>query len=486
LATATNALLDNWVDQGSVGFASNAINYTSVFKVGSTYYLLGNQQNSGIGDIYMYSSTNKTTWSIANGGNPVLHHSVVGSDWNYCLYNTTVQEVGGTLHLLVEGATSTNVTSQGYASSTLPTPNFDTNLTRLLGSGSDITVGAAPDLRYVPDRSAFIAFYMADFNGGVCRIVASTALLSSNLTLAASWVPAANFEFSNATICLGDTFLTDLTGLDKAHNLMLAYNWNQGIAPDGGNWQAYNDLTLDEFYDAITSTADFFRVATNQTRISGREFELFGPDFLDSTLLAPYIQLKGGALYFPMGINANDGTSAFFRIGSGYAKTDTSPRNTFFLGSSERLALNPFGLLVNTTGAAALADRTTDLQTTDYNLTAGGHLTLQAAGGDVGIGPAVPVSKLTVDGAISNGVTTASNSDNRGKITLSAGTGSYTFTQGPGVAGIWTTAPICIIQDDTTMANIATSTKTVTTSTLTITGAVGLTDTYSYICWPGN
>jgi hypothetical protein len=108
------------------------------------------------------------------------------------------------------------------------------------------------------------------------------------------------------------------------------------------------------------------------------------------------------------------------------------------------------------------------------------------SGGNVGIGTTSPTSKLTVAGAISNGVTTATNSDNRGHITLVAGTGSYTFTQGPGVAGIWTTAPVCLIQDDTTLANLATSTKTVTNTALTITGSVGTTDVYSYICWPGN
>jgi hypothetical protein len=106
--------------------------------------------------------------------------------------------------------------------------------------------------------------------------------------------------------------------------------------------------------------------------------------------------------------------------------------------------------------------------------------------GNVGIGTTNPTSKLTVAGAISDGVTTATNSDNRGHLTLVAGTATYTFTQGPGVAGIWTTAPVCIIQDDTTLTNLATSTKTVTNTDLTITGAVGTTDTYSYICWPGN
>ena len=116
----------------------------------------------------------------------------------------------------------------------------------------------------------------------------------------------------------------------------------------------------------------------------------------------------------------------------------------------------------------------------------GPNLILNGCSGNVGIGTTAPSSKLTVNGAISNGVTTATASDNRGFITLVAGTGSHTFTQGPGVAGIWTTAPVCIIQDNTVLANIATSTITVTNTSLTITGSVGTTDTYTYICWPGN
>jgi hypothetical protein len=92
---------------------------------------------------------------------------------------------------------------------------------------------------------------------------------------------------------------------------------------------------------------------------------------------------------------------------------------------------------------------------------------------------------ITFPGVIINGLPTTTNTDQRGKITLSSGTGSYTFTQGR-ISGAWTTAPICIIQDDTTMANISTSTKAVTTSSLTITGSVGTGDTYSYHCDFGN
>lgn len=103
----------------------------------------------------------------------------------------------------------------------------------------------------------------------------------------------------------------------------------------------------------------------------------------------------------------------------------------------------------------------------------------------VAIGATAPSSALTVNGAISNGVTTATNNDNRGKITLVAGTGAYTFTQGPGSGGVWTTAPICVVSS--TAASPVEAQVTTTPSTLTITVPGGSnTDTYNYICWPGN
>jgi hypothetical protein len=86
---------------------------------------------------------------------------------------------------------------------------------------------------------------------------------------------------------------------------------------------------------------------------------------------------------------------------------------------------------------------------------------------------------------IYTGTTTATNQDNRGSLTLVAGTKSYTFTQGNGVAGVWTTAPICQVQDQV-FANQGNTTLTVTASTLTIANATNTTDTYTYLCWPGN
>ena len=329
LATATNGLLDNWTDIAWDLFSGvNVINYTYVFKSGSTYYLLGNQQNSGIGDIYMYSSTNKTTWSIANGGNPVLHHSVTTTDWNYHLFNTTATVVGGTVHLFVEGMPLGGgglYGSLAYSSSSvasLPNADFDTDLSvifdGLVGEGMYF---ACPDLQYIPDRSALMA--MIVFNSPSPRTIIYTALTSSNLKLPASWTAAKNFEFSHATINLADPDFVDLTGLGKTHSLMLAYNYNQGIAPDGGNWQAYSDLTLNQFYDAITDTASLFRAAANKVRFSGSEFAVYGEGMVKPVILyspidkALYLHPAGGILLSPDTLIGADNKNTYIAGGGG-------------------------------------------------------------------------------------------------------------------------------------------------------------------------
>lgn len=94
---------------------------------------------------------------------------------------------------------------------------------------------------------------------------------------------------------------------------------------------------------------------------------------------------------------------------------------------------------------------------------------------------------ITIPAPVINGTATSTNTDERGKLTLVSGTASYTFHQGPGTAGVWTTAPVCQIQDDTNFSHfVNTSTFTETTSTLTIGNATNTTDTYSYICKFGN
>jgi len=78
-------------------------------------------------------------------------------------------------------------------------------------------------------------------------------------------------------------------------------------------------------------------------------------------------------------------------VSHGYAKTDTSERDTAFLGSNEAYAAHPFGLRINVVGAANLSNRKVYIGTMDDAVAWGGSLILQPyASGHVGIGTNTP------------------------------------------------------------------------------------------------
>jgi hypothetical protein len=92
-------------------------------------------------------------------------------------------------------------------------------------------------------------------------------------------------------------------------------------------------------------------------------------------------------------------------------------------------------------------------------------LVLENAGGSGNISP------VRVVGTLKTG--SSSGTDLAGVMTASSGTATYSFT------GTYSTAPVCMVQDDTTISNLLT--KTVSTTTLTAT-TVGASDNVSYIC----
>jgi len=104
---------------------------------------------------------------------------------------------------------------------------------------------------------------------------------------------------------------------------------------------------------------------------------------------------------------------------------------------------------------------------TNQGITIGG-----TTSGAAGIGVTATGGTLIAGaGGIETG--TASNTDLAGILTADTGTATYTFS------GTYTSAPVCIVQDDTTIASLLT--KTVSTTTLTVT-TTGATDQVSYIC----
>ena len=89
-----------------------------------------------------------------------------------------------------------------------------------------------------------------------------------------------------------------------------------------------------------------------------------------------------------------------FHISTGYAKTDTTNRYTYFMSSNDTAGSNPFGALFSIQGAASLANRLFDITTTDYNSAWGGNLILQKWGGKLGIGTqtTVPTALVMIAG----------------------------------------------------------------------------------------
>lgn len=101
------------------------------------------------------------------------------------------------------------------------------------------------------------------------------------------------------------------------------------------------------------------------------------------------------------------------------------------------------------------------------NVAAGANIVVATVSGTATVST-IATPKFT---AVSSGV--SGNTDLVGVITASAGTATYSFS------GVYTSAPVCVVQDDTTIASLLT--KTVTTTALTVT-TTGTTDHVSYIC----
>jgi hypothetical protein len=195
----------------------------------------------------------------------------------------------------------------------------------------------------------------------------------------------------------------------------------------------------------------------------------------------------GGACF---GLMKGDGTCAAAPAGTIVGTTDTqvltnktitSPTMTGTVtlsvtGSTQCLQVNSSGILSGTGsacgaggGSGTVSGQTSGvlpLATGATSLTAPSHFT------DNGTttGTTLPFA-VSAAGSTSIATSTASNTDLAGQITLSSGSGSYTFT------GTYTSAPICVVSDT---SGLNAARPTITTTTLTINGTGS--DVVNYIC----
>lgn len=256
--TATNSMLDNWSLPGTAlnvhGF------FPTVFKIGTTYYMfLKNRGGTApadfnAGDIYLYTSTNKTTWTVMNGGAPAITHSATTTDWRNKIYNVAVAVVGTRLHILCDGWAASgayaNNYQAGYASADISSPTFT------LPSTPTFSNAANPDMMYVPEKNAFLVafndlFYLP---GGVYRSYMHFAKgsLTTDLLNPLAWEQSPWQASSLADLSLdGPHYPSDFSIAftpGKAYPMTMTYCYDQAHG-----YQAYAPLvhTPLELFEAI-------------------------------------------------------------------------------------------------------------------------------------------------------------------------------------------------------------------------------------------
>jgi hypothetical protein len=243
----------------------NAVQYPYVLKEGSTYYLFARKLIPVDNGIYLWQSSNKTTWTIMNGGNPVLTNSTDPTSQYYNIWNVAVVVVNGVWHMFMESGKSLDQhdVGLGYSYSTLNDMNWDTHRT----AGKVIDKGGSPYAIYIPDRNSILLLC------GVLNTYWDTkaffADTSDNLALSASWHESQYFTISYPNMHTCDPHMAVTDGA-KEYNIIIQYYYNQSSV-----YQTYSSLSLNSFFDAIQNGASIIKTDAIEAK-SSNGLNLFG------------------------------------------------------------------------------------------------------------------------------------------------------------------------------------------------------------------
>ena len=177
-----------------------------------------------------------------NNGNPIYTHSSTPSDWDYEIFNPAIEIVNGTWYMVLEGKTDSSSFHTGYAYSDLNELNWSAHRSM----NYIIDNSGNPFLQYVPDRNALLDI-SGDISTGTWRITCWYTSLSDTLSDSSSWLACSNFMLSQSGIHLADPTMIVTNGT-KTHNIIFQYGYDQASI-----YQAYSDLSLDAFYDTVTT-----------------------------------------------------------------------------------------------------------------------------------------------------------------------------------------------------------------------------------------
>jgi hypothetical protein len=272
-----------------------------VLKFGNTYYLWV----AGVADsnIYLYKSTDKTTFSIMNGGSPVV---TKGGSYAAKFFNVSVQVLGNTWYMALDGVDSwqpadynTLFSSVQWSGADTAGLTWNTNLT----TAPIIFNAGNADLHYIPDRNAFLVIvnrYFEYIAGSktTWKETGFYASLSDNLSLASSWHMCPNFpDIQIPRIDVGDAYFLINTGLPHYNNILF-FNSDNTWGYQYRAHQATNNLTLNQFYDAVTSNV----YRTLFTSMSGN-YSIDGA-VINNLVVSDSIQIGKDTLSVPSNVGA--------------------------------------------------------------------------------------------------------------------------------------------------------------------------------------
>jgi hypothetical protein len=224
------------------------IRFPYIVTYDGIFYCFAHNSSAIVGNLYMWTSHDKVTWTIANGGQAVLHNSASGSSLRYWMANPAVFLLNGMWYMWIECGDSTAVggTWQNFVlaysySAFSSSLNFTTNMTTSYVIGGGV---GAPYVQYVADRNAVLIVYHQLTDPYLAQETTATASLSSNLALPSSYVKSGTFVVG---------IITQVTA-----------DWTWAITPTSIEFQIFHDqptvediyqgsiaLTLDQFYDAL-------------------------------------------------------------------------------------------------------------------------------------------------------------------------------------------------------------------------------------------
>ncbi len=273
--------------------------YLTVTKVGTNYYSFLVRGDTAM---YMYRSADKVTWTAMNSGNPVFIHSSDPTNGLYYIFNTAVHVSGSTWHLWIDGSTSSYAYKEYYSYSDTVSLNWNTHVS----SSPIATNWGAFSVVPVPDRNSLLIVhqYLSGHRGpdNLEQIGCAYISLADDLSLSASYHNAPRFPILyKGGVHITDPSLVSVTG--KKYNLLLSYNYNQISV-----CQAYDSLTVNEFYDLVTTSPTTYfdqKISTSSQVQVGGLAVIHRAHFYDSLDVEGALNVYGNWTSIPTDLASN-------------------------------------------------------------------------------------------------------------------------------------------------------------------------------------